>query len=92
MAITINKKRRLVFSLKAPLAKEVILMADFNKWDRKIHPMKQDKDGIWNKIVMIPSGRYEYKFLVDNEWWNDPNNPETCYNMHGTLNSVINVQ
>ena len=88
----IGKKRRRAFFLEAPHAKEVILMADFNNWDRKIHPMKQNKNGVWNKTVVIPPGRYEYKFLVDGEWWHDPNNQEVCYNKHGTLNSVIIFQ
>ena len=86
-----NKKRRQVFLLEAPSANEVILMADFNKWDRKVHPMKKDKNGVWNKAIIIPPGRYEYKFLVDGEWWHDPKNQEVCYNKHGTLNSVITV-
>jgi 1,4-alpha-glucan branching enzyme len=88
---TINKKR-LIFSLEAPKANEVFLMADFNKWDKKVHRMKKNNNGTWNKMVIIPPGRYEYKYLVDGEWWNDPNNQEVCHNQHGTMNSVITVQ
>lgn len=91
MAKTTKKRRRLVFMLEAPHAREVILMADFNKWDRTVHLMKRDKNGVWKKTVMIPPGRYEYKFLVDGEWWHDPGNRDVCYNKHGTFNSVINV-
>jgi 1,4-alpha-glucan branching enzyme len=86
------KKKRLIFSLEAPMATEVILMADFNKWNIKAHPMKKDNNGAWSKIVIVSPGRYEYKYLVDGEWWNDPTNQEVCYNQHGTMNSVINVQ
>jgi 1,4-alpha-glucan branching enzyme len=91
MPKTINKKKRTIFVLEAPGASEVILLADFNNWDKKIHPMKKDKSGLWNKTVIIPSGRYEYKFLVDGEWWHDPRNQEVCFNKHGTLNSVITI-
>lgn len=86
------KKKRLVFSLEAPMAKEVVLMADFNRWDKKVHPMKKNNNGEWTKTVIVPIGRYEYKYLVDGEWWNDPKNQESCYNDHGTMNSVITVQ
>jgi 1,4-alpha-glucan branching enzyme len=86
------KKRRLIFSLEAPDADDVILMADFNKWNKKLHPMKKDNNGVWSRIVVIPPGRYEYKYMVDGEWWHDPKNPEVCYNQHGTLNSVITVK
>jgi len=84
-------KRKLTFSLDAPGAKEVILMGDFNKWDRKRHPMGKNAKGLWSKIVMLSIGRYEYKFLVDGEWLHDPKNDQVCYNQHGTLNSVITV-
>jgi 1,4-alpha-glucan branching enzyme len=84
-------KRKLTFSLDAPGAKEVILMGDFNKWDRKRHPMGKNAKGLWSKAVMLSIGRYEYKFLVDGEWWHDPKNDQVCYNQHGTLNSVITV-
>ncbi len=86
-----TKKKRVVFSLDAPEAREVLLVGAFNMWDEKRHPMKKDEDGMWKKIVIIPGGRYEYKFLVDGEWWNDPKNEEVCPNEHGTLNSVITV-
>ena len=91
MPTKIKKKRRLTFSLDAPGAKEVFLVGDFNEWDIKKHPMKKNKRGIWNKIVMLSPGTHEYKFIVEGEWWHDPNNDQTCYNEHGTLNSVITV-
>ena len=81
------KKRRIILALKAPKAKEVILMGDFNKWNAKTHPMKRMKAGAWEKIVMCPPGRYEYKFLVDGKWWTDPKSEQTCYNCFGTENS-----
>jgi hypothetical protein len=83
------KRRRVTLTLKAPKAKEVILMGDFNKWNAKTHPMKRIKGGVWEKIVMLPPGRHEYKFLVDGNWWTDPNNDQTCYNCFGTQNSVM---
>jgi 1,4-alpha-glucan branching enzyme len=83
------KRRRVTLTLKAPKAKEVILMGDFNRWNAKTHPMKQMKAGVWEKIVMLPPGRYEYKFLVDGQWWTDPKNERTCYNCFGTQNSVM---
>lgn len=85
------KKRRIVFKLEAPEAKEVILRGDFNHWNPKTHVMKKDDNGVWSKTVMLPSGRHEYKFLVDGEWWNDPNNNQTIQNSFGTLNNVLTV-
>jgi 1,4-alpha-glucan branching enzyme len=86
-----QKRRRTTFSLEATEAKEVVLMGDFNNWNPKTHPMKNDGNGIWNKTVMLFPGTYEYKFLIDGAWKEDPQNYRTCPNGFGTHNSVINV-
>ena len=85
------KRRRVMLSLESPNAKEVSLMVDFNKWNANTHPMKRDESGIWKKIVMLPPGKYEYKFLVNAQWQNDPGNHQTCMNCFSTHNNVIVV-
>jgi 1,4-alpha-glucan branching enzyme len=85
------KRRRVTFSLEATHASEVILMGDFDNWDPKVHPMKNNGNGIWNRTLMIYPGRYEYKFLVDGQWTEDPQNDQNCPNSFGTYNSVINL-
>ena len=83
------KRQRVTLSLDAPAAEEVIVAGDFNRWNIKIHSMKKDKKGVWQKIVMVPPGRYEYKFLVDGQWQNDPGNDQACYNCFGTHNNIL---
>ena len=85
------KRRRVTFSFESNQAKEVILLGDFNNWNPKTHPMKSDGNGSWNKTVIIPPGRYEYKFLVDGKWAEDPRNEQYSSNCFGTCNSVLNV-
>ena len=85
------KKRRVTMRLNVQGAGTVCLMGDFNNWNHTIHPMKRNEKGVWAKTVMLPEGRYEYKFLVDGEWWNDPENEDFCRNCFGTLNSVTVV-
>ncbi len=82
-------RKRIGFSLHAPNAKEVSLMGDFNQWKKDAHPMKNDGTGTWKKIAMLPKGRHEYKFLVDDEWEQDPANQQVCPNRYGTSNNVI---
>jgi len=86
-----QKRRRVAFSLEAPVADSVCLAGDFNAWDRCKHPLKRSENGVWQKTVMLFPGRYEYRFLVDGRWTNDLQNPETCPNSFGTLNNVITV-
>lgn len=85
------KRKKVTFSLKVSEAKEIFLMGDFNNWNPKKHPMKNDGNGIWNKIVILPPGKYEYKFLIDGDWKNDPQNDQVCSNCFGTLNSVFDL-
>ena len=66
-------------------------MGDFNSWNPKKHPMKSDGNGIWTKAVMLFPGNYEYKFLVDGEWKEDPENDRKCANCFGTYNSIFNL-
>ena len=85
------KRRRVTFSFETSDAKEVILIGDFNHWNTKKTPMKSNGNGMWNKSVVIPPGRYEYKFLVDGQWKEDPQNDQTCLNGFGTYNNVFNL-
>jgi 1,4-alpha-glucan branching enzyme len=85
---TKTKRRRVNFSFKAPDANKVVLGGDFNNWNIRARPMKNE-GGVWKKALMLEPGRYEYKFLVDGQWRNDPNNDQTCANCFGTHNNVL---
>jgi hypothetical protein len=46
--------------------------------------------GLWQRIVPLDKGRYEYKFYVDGQWVSDPNNPDKAVNEFGE-NSKIEI-
>jgi len=83
--------KKVTLSVRAPDAKEVILMGDFNNWNSKRHPMKKTGNGLWNETVILAPGKYEYKFLIDGNWETDPSNDQICLNCFGTLNNVLNL-
>ena len=83
------KRRRAAFSLEAPNAREVAVGGDFNNWNAEAHPMTKDKSGTWKKTLVLPPERFEYKFLVDGQWWNDPKNDQACANRFGTHNNIL---
>jgi 1,4-alpha-glucan branching enzyme len=85
-------KRKVAFSLSAPEAKCVAVLGDFNKWNTETHAMKKDENGVWHKIAMLSVGRYEYRFLVDGQWRNDPKNDQACWNSFGTKNNILDVR
>lgn len=91
MATNKIKRKRITFNLEAPGALSVGLAGDFNNWDPKTHGMKKNKTGVWSKTVLIAPGRYEYKFFVNEEWWNDPRNDQTVVNVFGSLNNILMV-
>ena len=85
------KRQKVTFSLKNTEAKEVFLTGDFNNWQPEKHPMRKDKRGTWKKQVMLSPGNYEYKFLVDGQWREDPQNDQLNPNCFGSYNNIINV-
>jgi 1,4-alpha-glucan branching enzyme len=87
-----QKRRRIRFRLEAAHRHQVALVGDFNAWDPKKHLMKETSEGLWEKIVLLPPGTYEYKFYVDGQWVTDPNNAHLRTNDYGTRNSVIVVE
>jgi len=79
------------FSLFAPEAHEVYLIGDFNDWRPDELKARRLKDGTWRKAVTLKPGTYQYLFLVDGQWWADPDNPARARNPFGTENSVIEI-
>ncbi len=84
-------KKRVVFTLNEPSASEVCIVGDFNGWSPSKHKMKEKQNGIWEKTIVVPSGRYEYKFVVNGEWQNDPGNDQLVPNTYGSMNNVLVV-
>jgi len=84
------KGRTVTFTLQAPDASEVMLAGDFNNWQGSKTPLKKGKNG-WQKKIVLKPGKYEYKFVVDGNWINDPNNSWCVTNSYGSQNSVIQV-
>jgi 1,4-alpha-glucan branching enzyme len=86
-----KKTKKIRFSLEAVEAKKVSLVGEFNNWNPDADPMQRDENGIWTKAKMLSPGNLEYKFFVDGEWIQDPENLRTCPNCFGSLNSVVKV-
>lgn len=72
-------------------ATSVSVVGDFNKWNPHAHPLRKGKNGAWKVTLRLKPGRYEYMFIVDGEWRDDPVNPNRVPNPHGGFNSVCEV-
>jgi len=71
-------------------AKEVYLVGEFNNWDPRADRMVKTK-GAFRKTLRLTPGEYQYKFIVDGEWHNDPSAMRQVPNRFGTMNSIIHV-
>ncbi len=86
-----QKTQKIQLKLSAPQAEEVVVAGDFNAWDTNGIKMKKNKRGLWKTDILVEPGKYEYKFIVDNEWWTDPENMNTVWNDQGSQNSYFEL-
>jgi hypothetical protein len=54
-------------------ARSVYLSGNFNSWSTLENPMYRTANG-WETKVRLSPGKHLYKFIVDGNWTNDPNN------------------
>ena len=87
-----SKTKKVPFEFIAQDARKVYLAGDFNSWDTNKTSMKKDKKGIWKATVSLKPGRYEYRFLVDGNWENDPSCAGCVPNEFGSQNCVKIVE
>ena len=85
------RKQRVVFTLEAPDAHQVHVTGSFCDWQTNSCALKRDSKGRWKATRSLPPGRYEYRFLVDGEWRDDPNCAERQANPFGTENCILHV-
>jgi len=83
--------KRATFTFLAPEAQSVQLAGDFNSWDTNTHPLKKASNGLWKRTLNLSPGRYEYRFLVDGQWHNDPQCESYNPNPFGEENCVITL-
>lgn len=77
------------FSLSASDAGSVYLAGDFNSWSASDEPLTDDGKGNWSVTVALDAGTYEYKFVVDGDWREDPGNANKKADPFGGSNSVL---
>jgi chromosome partitioning protein len=95
-AATPEARREVVVRFRDLRASDVRIAGDFNGWvpDKGVRSLIES-DGptrVWTKILQLPPGRYQYRYIVDGEWREDPDNPETAGGAVGGRNSVLVVR
>jgi 1,4-alpha-glucan branching enzyme len=85
------EEQEIILTLLAPEAKEVKVAGDFNGWRPEATLLKNTGAGEWVVRLSLRSGLYEYRFVVDGCWSEDPRAAQRAANPHGGFNSVLLV-
>jgi 1,4-alpha-glucan branching enzyme len=83
--------KQITFTMDAPQARSVSVAGSFCEWKTDCHPMHKDRNGDWSVTLPLPFGNYQYRFLVDGEWHDDPKCTSRAPNPFGTENCVLSV-
>ena len=79
------------FYCRAPEARQVSLVGDFNQWDPNATPMTRRPDGRWMAGLELRHGSHQYLFLVDGKPVLDPAATGTTRNERDEPVSLITV-
>ena len=85
-------RRTIILSLKDAPGRRVFVAGSFNDWQPVQKMSYRPEEGVYRCRILLAPGKYEYKFLVDDEWRSDPENPNFVPNGFGSLNSVLDVE
>lgn len=76
------------FTYAAAAAGTVTWAGEFNGWNATANPLAKDANGLWSIVLPLPAGTHAYKFVVDGQWFADPENGVTAGEFG---NSVVTV-
>jgi len=89
-------RREVVVRFRDIGATDVRIAGDFNGWvpDKGVRSLieSEGQTRVWTKILQLPPGSYQYRYVVDGEWREDPENPSTGGSSIGGRNSVLVVR
>ena len=88
--------REIVVRFKDSIAGDVRIAGDFNGWvpDRGVRSLiaSEGQERVWTKVLTLEPGTYQYRYVVDGEWREDPANPQTAPGPTGQPNSILHVR
>jgi len=93
-----EKTKTTEFCCRAPDAGAVFLAGTFNDWKTDATPLTKNDDGTWKANLDLPTGRHQFKFVVDGQWCCEPgcdgadrDCPKCVPNDFGTMNRFVDV-
>lgn len=80
-----------VFEMDDKNAHDIRLLGSFTNWDKSPITLRKVGSNRWQTKVHLGPGRYQYRFLVDGEWRDDPHATKRSPNPYGTFDSIVEV-
>jgi 1,4-alpha-glucan branching enzyme len=85
------EEREILLAFYAPEAEVVQVAGTFNGWCPEANPMQRAGSGEWTVRLGLKAGRYEYRFVADGIWADEPDERQRVPNPYGRHNSVLEV-
>jgi len=85
-------EKAVAFTFNNDKGLSVYIAGTFNNWNVSAKKMTEKKNGLYTATLKLAPGRYEYKFVVNGTWCQDPANADFVANDQGTFNSVLVVK
>ena len=90
-ALNNGEARKARFAFHAPTARDVFVAGSFNEWNPRATPLQRGADGSWSTELPLTPGCYEYRFVVDGQWMDDPTSPRSVSNNFGGTNCIVEI-
>jgi serine protease AprX len=89
-----RRQKTIAFYIQHDYASQISLAGSFNLWAHDALLLEPGRNGVWKiEIPMLPAGKYEYKFFVDEKVWvEDINNPYRQPDGFSGFNSIIIIE
>lgn len=88
---SIEARQRVVLTFSGFVGMDLRIAGDFNDWvpDRGVETRTEGE--LIYKVLVVPPGTYQYRLVIEGDWYEDPTNPERVANYTGGFNSVLQV-
>ncbi len=83
--------RGVTFTFDEKSDEQIYLAGDFNNWNEKSHPLKKGKDKKWSITIKLPPGEHQFRYVKNNEWYNDHKADKYVRTVWDSDNSVVVV-
>jgi hypothetical protein len=89
-----SKQKTISFFVEHDCASQISLAGSFNHWAQDVLLFEPGRNGVWKiEIPMLPAGRYQYKFFIDDRSWiEDVNNPYREPDGFSGFNSILIIE